>query len=89
MNTIEQIREKLADLSPLSISIKDDSDRHAGHPGAAGGGGHYRLEIVSARFSGLNRVARHRLIYGCLGEMMQRDVHALAIDARAPDEVER
>ncbi|QNM98310.1 BolA family protein [Chitinimonas koreensis] len=86
MNTIERIRAKLAPLSPLVIELRDDSERHAGHAGAASGGGHYRLRIVSERFTGLAAVARHRLVYGLLGEMMRRDIHALAIDAKAPGE---
>lgn len=86
MNTIDQIRAKLAALSPLSMTLEDDSAKHAGHAGAASGGGHYRLTIVSERFAGLSAVARHRLVYQALGEMMRTQIHALAIDARTPDE---
>ena len=86
MNTMEQIHAKLAALSPLTLDLRDDSSKHAGHAGAASGGGHFLLKIVSERFNGLHAVARHRLVYQALGEMMQRDIHAIAIDARAPGE---
>jgi len=72
-------------LAPQSLSVQDDSHEHAGHAGAKEGG-HYSVRIVSDRFTGLNRVARHRLVYHSLGELMQNGIHALAIDARAPDE---
>lgn len=76
-----------AGLAPAECRIDDDSAKHAGHPGAASGGGHYRLHLVSAAFEGKNRVARHRLVYDCLGEMMHTDIHALAINALAPSEL--
>ena len=85
-NTIERMRDKLAALDPSEIAIEDDSALHAGHEGAKSGGGHYRLRMVSERFSGLLPLARHRLVYDALGEMMQRDVHALSIQALTPDE---
>ncbi|MBB4845422.1 BolA protein [Paucibacter oligotrophus] len=72
-------------LAPSELRLQDDSHQHAGHAGAREGG-HYSLLIVSERFSGLNRVARHRLVYHALGELMQQGIHALAIDARAADE---
>lgn len=74
-----------ATLAPLSIAVQDDSHRHAGHAGAREGG-HYSVVLVSARFTGLGRVARHRLVYHALAGLMLRGIHALAIDARAPDE---
>ncbi|MGS0754232.1 BolA family protein [Roseateles sp. GG27B] len=73
-------------LDPLSLAVQDDSAQHAGHAGAREGG-HYSVTLVSARFTGLNRVARHRLVYHSMAELMQQGIHALAIDARAPDEV--
>jgi BolA family transcriptional regulator, general stress-responsive regulator len=72
-------------LQPTVLELQDDSAQHAGHAGAREGG-HYRVQIVSARFAGLSRVARHRLVYHSLGELMQQGIHALAVDARAPDE---
>lgn len=75
-----------AALSPQSLSVEDDSHRHAGHAGARDGRGHYNVEIVSAAFAGLNPIARHRAVYAALGDMMTTDIHALAIKARAPGE---
>lgn len=84
--TLELIRERLAALEPEHVALEDDSAAHAGHAGARDGG-HYNLTIVSARFAGLNRVARHRLVYQTLGELMQTRIHALAIQALGPDEI--
>lgn len=87
MNTIELIRQKLAALDPEKIEILDESARHAGHEGAKSGGGHYILTIVSSKFSGLSAMARHRLVYAALGEMMRKDIHALSVKAYTPEEV--
>lgn len=83
---MDDIRQRLAALAPSTIELIDDSHLHAGHAGARSGGGHYRLTIVSAAFSGKNTVARHRLVYDTLGDLMRREIHALAIQARTPDE---
>jgi len=84
---LERIRERLAaTLAPAECQLIDESHLHAGHAGAASGAGHYRLRLVSERFEGLNRIARHRLVYDCLRDMMQRDIHALNIIAVAPSE---
>ncbi|HSD38438.1 MAG TPA: BolA family protein [Rhodocyclaceae bacterium] len=83
---IDHIRECLTALSPTLIKLEDDSQRHAGHAGAASGGGHYNLHIVSAHFTGLSPIARHRLVYAALTPLMQREIHALSIIALAPDE---
>jgi len=85
-STPELIRDRLIKLEPISIDIKDASAKHAGHAGARSGGGHYQLTIISPLFAGASRLARHRLIYDALGDLMQREIHALAIDAIAPDE---
>jgi BolA protein len=85
-DTVFLMEQRLASLSPERLTIRDDSAEHAGHAGARAGGGHYRLSIVSMQFSGLSRVARHRLVYQALGDLMQIRIHALAIDALAPDE---
>ncbi len=87
MNTIEQMRQRLAALAPESLDILDDSSRHIGHEGAKGGGGHYQLTLVSAQFHGLTLPARHRLVYDALRPMMQIAIHALSIKAHAPDEL--
>lgn len=81
------LRERLAELNPLQFELIDDSAKHAGHAGAKGGGGHYRLLIVSAAFSGKPTIARHRLVYEALGDLMQCRIHALSIQSLAPDEV--
>jgi BolA protein len=81
-----QIRQRLATLAPTRIELDDESALHAGHAGARSGGGHYRLRIVSTAFAGKNTVARHRLVYQALGELMKQQIHALAIDARTPEE---
>ena len=86
MTVIDEIRNRLAPLNPLSIEIEDESALHAGHAGAKGGGGHYRMTMVSDAFIGKNTVARHRLIYGALGELMRTRIHALAIRALTADE---
>ncbi len=72
-------------LEPLELELLDDSAAHAGHAGA-GAGAHFNLRIVSARFAGLPRISRHRLVYDVLRPWMAEGVHALAIDARTPDE---
>ena len=86
MNVEELIREKLASLAPESISIEDESARHAGHEGAKSGGGHYRVVVVSQRFEGQPLQARHRMVYDALGPLMRREIHALALTAQAPGE---
>jgi BolA protein len=73
-------------LAPLECRIEDESALHAGHAGAASGGGHYRLRLVSSRFEGQSRISRHRLVYDALQEMMQQEIHALAITALTPAE---
>ncbi len=84
--TIALMQQRLSGLQPESLDIIDDSAKHAGHAGAASGGGHYRLTIVSKQFAGKPQVARHRLIYQALGDMMQRQIHALSITAYTPDQ---
>jgi BolA protein len=85
---MDEIYKRLnATFSPLSCQLEDESAAHAGHAGAASGGGHYRLKLVSAIFEGQNRVTRHRLVYDCLLDLMHKDIHAIAINAVAPSEV--
>ena len=84
---VERIRALLAEaLDPVLLEVTDDSHKHAGHAGARGGQGHFGVDIVSAAFAGKLPLARHRLVYAALGDMMQTDIHALAIRARTPDE---
>jgi BolA protein len=87
---MDRIRDRLlATFAPIDCQLVDESHLHAGHAGAASGAGHYRVQLVSDRFEGLNRVSRHRLVYDCLNDMMHTDIHALAIIALAPSEVEK
>ena len=83
---VDNIRRTLeAVLAPTRLDIEDDSHRHAGHAGAKGGG-HYRVFVVSAKFSGRTLIARHRMVYEALAEQMKGDIHALSIVAKAPEE---
>jgi BolA family transcriptional regulator, general stress-responsive regulator len=83
--TEKLIRERLAALKPVTVDLRDESAQHAGHAGAASGGGHWQLTIVSEAFRGRNALARHRMIYEALGDLMKRDIHALKIEASAPE----
>lgn len=73
-------------LAPTALEIEDESHKHAGHAGARDGRGHFRVDVVSAAFGGLNAIARHRAVYAAVGELMATDIHALAIRARTPQE---
>ena len=84
---VAAITERLrAAFAPLHVEVLDDSRLHAGHAGARAGGGHFRVDIESAAFAGKRQVERHRMIYNALADMMQQDIHALSIRARAPGE---
>jgi BolA protein len=87
MDLSEAIRGRLAALEPQSVDLLDESGKHAGHEGAKAGGSHFRLTIVSPRFSGKDPLTRHRMVYEVLGPLMHSDIHALAIRAFAPDEL--
>jgi BolA protein len=82
------IEKKLGEgLKPIRLSVVDESHLHAGHAHApAGGESHFRVEVVSAAFAGLNRVARQRLVYGLLAEEMKERIHALALRTLTPEE---
>lgn len=85
---MERMRSRFeAALKPVEMTLEDDSALHAGHAGAASGGGHYNLRIVSLQFEGLKLVTRHRLVYDSVHDMMHKEIHALAITALAPSEV--
>jgi len=80
------IRERLMQaFGEQGLEVQDDSHLHAGHAGAREGG-HYTVRLISTRFEGLSRLARHRLVYDALRELMQQGIHALVIDAKSPDE---
>jgi len=74
-------------FEPESLDVVDDSHKHVGHAGAEGGLGHFSVSIVSPKFNGMNMLARHRAVYAALDDMMQTDIHALAIEAIASDEL--
>ena len=85
--TRTQIEQRLRDaLQPSSLEVQDDSAQHAGHAGAREGS-HYTVRICSPGFTGLARLARHRLVYDSLGPLGPQGIHALAIDAKAPGEI--
>ena len=76
-----------AAFEPESLEVQDDSHKHIGHEGAKGGMGHFSVSIVSAKFNGMNMLQRHRAVYAALDDMMKTDIHALAIEAIASDEL--
>jgi len=88
MSIAETIRTKLTErLAPTRLVVLDESHRHAGHAGARPGGEtHFNVTVVSAAFSGLNRVARQRLVYQTLSEELAGGVHALSLTTTTPDE---
>jgi BolA protein len=81
------IRERLCALHPVRLDLRDESAQHAGHAGArAGESTHWQVTIASEAFRGKSAVARHRMVYEALGELMERDIHALRIEAIVPQE---
>lgn len=85
MTLIDEIKDRLQSLSPSKLDIQDDSALHAGHKGNSGGG-HFNLTIVSQAFCGQSALARHRMIYQALSDLMPNKIHALSIHAIASDE---
>jgi BolA family transcriptional regulator, general stress-responsive regulator len=84
MSTLDELRRRLAILEPVRLDIVDDSAKHAGHAGA-GQGAHFRVTIVSSKFAGLGTMARHRLVYNAVGDLMTNGaIHALSIAASTP-----
>lgn len=84
---LQRIEVALRDaFSPSELRVDDESHLHAGHAGARSGRGHFRVHITAEAFREQKLLARHRAIYDALGDMMQTDIHALAIHARAPGE---
>lgn len=79
-----EIRRRLENaFAPELLEIRDDSHMHVGHAGARDGRGHFFVEIVSKKFSGIPRLQQHQLVYDALGDLMQTDIHALQIKASA------
>jgi BolA protein len=80
------LRDRLErQFAPAQLLIEDESHLHEGHAGAAGGQSHFRVRIVAEAFRGMSAVARHRLVYAAVDELMKSDIHALAIEAICPD----
>jgi BolA protein len=88
VSVADEMRRRIEQaLAPERLELVDDSAAHAGHAGAApGGNSHWRVTVVSAAFAGKPMLARHRLVYRALGDLMQHPIHALQISARAPGE---
>lgn len=85
---VDKIRGRIEEqLQPELLEIEDESHLHAGHAGARDGRGHFRVMLVSPAFRGLSRIARHRLVFEAVGDLMETDIHALAVQAFSPDEV--
>jgi BolA family transcriptional regulator, general stress-responsive regulator len=85
---VDRMRERLTtSLQPQMLDIEDESHLHVGHIGARDGRGHFRVIIVADAFDGLTRVQRHQKIYAALGDLMQTDIHALAVQALTPAEL--
>lgn len=83
----EAIRRSIAEaLEPVALEVTDESHKHAGHEGARDGRGHFAVTVVSLRFAGKLLLARHRMVYAAVGELMQTDIHALSIKALTPEE---
>lgn len=80
------LRERLADLDPVALEVRDDSAAHVGHAGAASGAGHFSLLIVSEAFCGVPRLKRHQTVMARVGDLLPFPIHALSIRALAPEE---
>ena len=84
---VEMIRERLTNnLHPTELDIVDESARHAGHAGAASGGGHFIVNISASVFKDKTLIQRHRLVYDAVDDIMHSEIHALSIQAKTPDE---
>lgn len=84
---IERIRVKLETaFAGAQVAVIDDSARHAGHPGARGGAGHFQVRIESQAFAGRGQLERHRMVYEVLADMLPGEIHALNIEAVSPDD---
>ncbi|MBU2675469.1 MAG: BolA family transcriptional regulator [Gammaproteobacteria bacterium] len=87
VDRVSTIEAKLNEaFQPVHLLVKDQSHLHAGHAGAKSGGGHFHVKIVSEAFVGCRPLQRHRMIFSALDSMMKTDIHALSIDASAPNE---
>lgn len=82
MSLEDTIKQRLAVLQPTFVDLVDESHKHAGHAGARAGGKHFQLTLSAPCFNDLGSLARHRLVYDCLGDLMHKDIHALRIVVR-------
>lgn len=81
---VEEIHRRLSEaLSPQALEVLDEGHKHASHANA--GKGHFHVRIVSTAFAGVSPIKRHRLVYAALDGLMDRGIHALSIDAQAPN----
>jgi len=86
MASEQAIRERLEALNPSRVDLRDESAQHAGHAGArVGESTHWQLTIAAEAFRGKSPVARHRMVYEALGDLMKHDIHALRIEAIVPE----
>lgn len=87
MDRLTEIRERIEKaLRPVTLDVQDDSAQHRGHAGAAGGGGHYSVRVVSAQFANRSLLERHRMVYQAVDDLMPAVIHALSIKALTPEE---
>jgi len=86
---MKEIRQRLQEaFEPEELGVEDESHLHEGHAGARDGRGHYRVLIIAEAFQDQNLLHRHRMVYKALGDLMRTDIHAVAIDAWSPDELD-
>lgn len=87
MNRVEAIEQRLHNaFDPAELIVTDDGHKHVGHAGARDGRGHFHVHVVSDAFKGKTQLARHRMVFSALGDMMQNDIHALGVEARTTEE---
>ena len=87
---LQEIKQRLAaEFEPETLGVEDESHLHEGHEGARDGRGHFRVLIISQAFAERSLLERHRMVYKALGDLMRTDIHALAIDAWSPQELDR
>ena len=88
MDRIAEIKTRLEQaLSPTHIDIIDESHLHAGHAGAASGAGHFSVTVISDKFAGQSAIQRHRMVYLAVNDLMPSEIHALSINAQAPNDM--
>lgn len=87
---MKEIRRRLTEaFEPETLGVEDESHLHEGHEGARDGRGHFRVLIIAQAFVDQSLLRRHRMVYKALGDLMRTDIHALSIDAWAPEELDR